>query len=35
MHLKYKTIKYAKICKVKMVLFGLIELESHLYPGQH
>jgi hypothetical protein len=37
MNLKYKTIKYAKICKKKkgIVLFDLVEHESTLYPGPH
>jgi hypothetical protein len=35
MHLKYKIIKYVKICKVKMVLFYIIEHESNLYLGLH
>jgi len=33
MQLKYITIKYAKICKVKIVLFVLVEHELNLYPG--
>jgi len=35
MHLKYKTIKYAKICKIKIALFDSVEHESSLYPSQH
>jgi hypothetical protein len=34
MQLKNKTIKYAKICKIKIVLFDLVEHEFSLYPGQ-
>jgi len=33
MHLKYKTTKYAKICKIKIALFYSVEHELNLYPG--
>jgi hypothetical protein len=31
--LKYKTIEYAKICKIKILLFDSVEHESYLYTG--
>jgi hypothetical protein len=33
MQLKNKTIKYVKICKIKIVLFDSVEHELNLYPG--
>jgi hypothetical protein len=35
MYLKFKTIKYAKACKVKIVLFYSVEHEPNLYPDPH
>jgi hypothetical protein len=35
MHLKLKTIKYAKICKIKLKSFDSVDHESNLCPGQY
>jgi hypothetical protein len=35
MHLKYKTIKYAKLCSIKKVLFDSVEREPNVDPDSH